>query len=57
MSEHIKQESIETVETKERVNETDKSKAEAVNEKAEKKALKEKKKKAEAVVKNPMFCL
>ena len=45
MSDNVKQESIEIAETKEQVNEVDKSKAEAMNEKAAKKALKEKKKK------------
>ena len=43
MSDHIKQDSIEILEAKEQVNEADKSKAEAVNEKTAKKALKEKK--------------
>ena len=45
MSDNSRQESIEILETKEQVNEADESKAEAVNEKTAKKALKEKKKK------------
>ena len=44
MSDNVKQESIEISETKEQVNEADKGKAEAANEEAVKKALKEKKK-------------
>lgn len=45
MSDNVKQESVEILQTKEQETETDKSSAEAVNEKAAKKALKEKKKK------------
>ncbi len=45
MSDNIKQESVEILQTKEQETETDKSSAEAANKKAAKKAFKEKKKK------------